>query len=317
MTREIPVTRPVQINRILSRPVRLLAAMACVAGGTLSMGAHASTTGLPALLAPASGEHHPGKMIFAELVTPNVADAERFYGGLFGWTFRDVPVQGTRYAEAVSGGAQVAGLIEKPIPADGRHRPAWLTFLSTGDVDATVRSATGVGARVLFAARDVPDLGREAVMADPQGAVFAVLASSSGDPGDTLAGDGMWIWSSLITRDPEAAATFYKAVFGFQVYNATDSTSGKHLVLAADNFARASVNSFPADRPDYRARWLSFLRVEDVGAAVGKVLRLGGRVLVPAHADRDGHPVSIVADPEGAAFGLLQWSGDQPDEDAR
>ncbi len=302
-----PARRLPGIGRILS----LIAfAAALPLGGALA-------SGLPALVEPATSERHPGKMIFAELVTPSVADAERFYGGLLGWKFQDVPVQSTRYAAATVDGEQVAGLVEKAMPAGGRRRPAWLTFLSTRNVDATVGLALQHGAKVLFAPHDVPDLGREAVIADPQGGVFAALTSSSGDPGDYLADDGAWIWSSLITSDPGSAASFYNALFDYQIYNATDSTSGKHLVLASENFARASVNSYPANLPTYRPRWLNFVRVEDASSAASRVSALGGQVLVPAHADRDGDPIAIVADPQGAVFGLMQWSGAQPEEGAK
>jgi uncharacterized protein len=45
---------------------------------------------LPALVEPASPEHHAGKIVFVELVTPDLAAAKQFYAGLFGWTFRDI-----------------------------------------------------------------------------------------------------------------------------------------------------------------------------------------------------------------------------------
>jgi predicted enzyme related to lactoylglutathione lyase len=307
--------RPTPIDA--ARPSRVAARAwpALLLATTLAAPA-ASAAGLPPLEAPPTTEHHPGKMIFAELVTPSVTDAERFYGGLFGWTFRDVPVQGTHYVEALNGGAQIAGLIERPLPADGSRRPAWLTFLSTTDADATVAAATAYGARILFPTRDVPDLGREAVLADPQGATVAILASATGDPPDFLTDDGDWIWSSLFTPDPGASAAFYNRLFTYQVTNATDSTSGKHLVLASGNYARASINSIPPGRPDDRARWLNFVRVENAADMAAKAAALGGRVLVAPHADRDGNPVAIIADPEGAVFGLLQWS-DQSGEDVK
>ena len=277
----------------------------------------AATTGLPALVDPASQERHGGKMIFAQLVTPNLSDAERFYGGLFGWTFREVPVRGTRYAAASLDGMQVAGLIEKPIPPGGGRRPSWLTFISTGDVDATTSLAVRYGAKELFAPRTIPELGRESVLADPQGAVFATLASSSGDPPDVLADDGIWIWSSLLAGDPMADAAFYRVVFGYTVYEESSATAAGHLILASENYARASVNPLPAGRPDFRPRWVNYLRVGDVAAAVSKAVSLGGRVLVAPHEDRAGQPVAVVADPQGAAFGLMEWSGEQPGEDAK
>ena len=45
---------------------------------------------LPPLVEPASAEHHVGKVIWADLVTPDLATSKRFYSGLFGWTFRDI-----------------------------------------------------------------------------------------------------------------------------------------------------------------------------------------------------------------------------------
>ena len=293
-------------------------ACAGIAASMLSLASlPAFAAGLPPLEGTASAERHPGKVIFAQLVTPDLDAAKRFYGGLFGWTFKDVPVQGRRYVEAVVDGAQVAGMIEKAIPPGGSRRPSWLTFISAGDVDQTTDLAVHYGARVLFKPRVVADLGREAVLADPQGAVFAVLASSSGDPPDALADDGTWIWSSLITGDTGEAASFYRVVFGYQVYAGSSSQEARHLVLATESYARASINPYPVDKPNYRPRWINFLRVEGIEPAVAKVISLGGRVLVPAHTDREGDPVAIVADPQGAVFGLLEWSSEKSQENAK
>ena len=57
---------------------------------------------LPPVSNPASTEHHPGKAIWADLVTPDLGAAERFYGGLFGWTFQTIPGGDTQYAVYVA-----------------------------------------------------------------------------------------------------------------------------------------------------------------------------------------------------------------------
>ncbi len=154
----------------------------------------------PALVDPASQEHHVGKVIFVELVTPDLAAARQFYAGLFGWTFRDLHKGRTQYVEASLDGHAIAGLVYREMPAAEPRRPAWLTFISVRDVDAAKGIAVKGGAKVLFEPHDIPARGREAVFADPQGAVFAVVASSSGDSPDVLARPGEWIWSSLITE---------------------------------------------------------------------------------------------------------------------
>jgi predicted enzyme related to lactoylglutathione lyase len=269
--------------------------------------ARAEPPALPPLQAPEGQEHHTGKVIFVELVTPDLAAAEAFYGGLFGWTFRSVQAGTASYVEAWLDGRQVAGLIHKDLPAGLQRRPAWVSFLSVRDVDATTRLALQNGAGLLNEPHSIPARGREAVLADPQGAVFAVMASSNGDPPDLLAAPGEWIWSSLITSDPETDAAFYQTLFDYEVFDLPADGAARHLMFASEDFARASANSLPASQPAMHPHWLNYVRVDDVSRLSAKVLALGGRVLVEPRIDRQGGKLAIVADPAGAAFGLLEW----------
>ncbi len=288
----------------------LLAAFLGVVGAAPVM---AAPLQLPAIVEPASQEHHAGKVIFVELVTPDLAAAKQFYAGLFGWTYRDIQAGGKEYAEAFLDGRPVAGLIHRDVPAGGHRQPAWLTFFAVGDVDAAKKIALQNGAKVLFEPHDIPDRGKEAVFKDPQGAVFVVLASSSGDPPDVLAAPGEWIWSSLITSDPDTDAAFYQKLFNYEVFELPAKPGAQHLLLATDNYARASVNTLPANRPKAHPHWLNYVRVEDAAKMAAKVVALGGRVLVEPRVDRHGGKVAVVADPLGAPFGLLEW----PDSESK
>jgi uncharacterized protein len=288
-----------------------LAVFLCVACAVPVM---AATIQLPAIVEPASQEHHVGKVIFVELVTPDLAAAKQFYARLFGWTFRDIQAGGIAYAEALLDGRPVAGLIHRNVPAGEQRQPAWLSFFAVGDVDAARKVALQNGAKVLFEPHDIPDRGREAVFADPQGAVFAVLASSSGDPPDVLAAPGEWIWSSLITRDPDTGAAFYQKIFDYEVFELPAKKGHQHLLLASDNHARASVNTLPTNRPNTHPHWLNYIRVEDTVKMTAKVVALGGRVLVEPRIDRHGGKVAVVADPSGAPFGLLEWQDTESKE---
>ena len=268
----------------------------------------------PAVVEPASQEHHIGKVIFAELLTPDLAASERFYAAMFGWSFRDSKAAGLDYAQAYLDGRPVAGMLHRPLPTDPPRQPAWLTYLAAPDVDAVEKTARQQGARILFGPRTLPDRGREAVLADPQGAVFAILSSSGGDPPDTLAEPGEWIWSSLITRDPDTDAAFYQALFDYEVFELPSSDGAQHLLLSSDNYARASANSFPADTPGGHPHWLNFIRVDDTVTMTAKAVDLGGRVLVEPRLDRHGGKVAVVADPLGAPFGVLEWPGAESKE---
>ena len=171
-----------------------------------------------------------------------------------------------------------------------------------------MRAAVAHGAKVLADARNYPARGRQAVFADPEGAVFAILASSSGDTPDFLAAPGEWIWSSLLSRDPGAEAAFYQQLFSYDVFDLASDDGREHVILSSDNFARASANAFPDESKRRHAHWLNFIRVASTAEAAAKVAALGGRVLVEPHEDRHGGQAAVVADPAGAPFGLMEWS---------
>jgi predicted enzyme related to lactoylglutathione lyase len=261
---------------------------------------------LPALNTPPSGEHLVGKIIWADLVTPDLSAAEKFYGGLFGWTFKRTHAGTSDYSVAMLDGRPIGGFFEKPIQAGQHKQPYWLTFIAVRDVDAAMRSALGHGGKMVASPRTYPQRGQQAVLSDPEGAVFAVLASSSGDPPDYLAAPGDWIWSSLMSKNAGAAAAFYQQVFGYDVFDMESGDGLEHLTLSSDDYARASVNSFSGTARRY-SHWLNFVRVGNVAEAAAKAVAMGGRVLVEPRADRAGGMLAVLVDPAGAPFGLMDW----------
>jgi predicted enzyme related to lactoylglutathione lyase len=253
-------------------------------------------------------ERHAGKIVWADLVTPDLTAAEHFYGGLFGWTFQQVHNGKTDYAVALIAGRPVGGLLQRPVPAGEHRQSAWLTFISVGDVDVARRTALSHGAKSVSEPKSYSGRGRQAVLSDPEGAVFAVLTSASGDPPDYLAEPGEWIWSALLTRNPGQSAGFYQALFGYDVFDAPGDDGAEHLVFSSDDYARASANTLPGGSARRHPHWLNFIRVTDAVQAADKAVSLGGRMLVEPHDDRHGGKSAVVADPAGAPIGLMEWS---------
>lgn len=263
----------------------------------------ASPFEVPPIGDPVHTEHHPGKVVWAELVTPDLAGAEHFYGGMFGWTFREIRPD---YAIAMLAGRPLGGILQRPIPANQKRQSAWLTFIAVADISAADKTAIANGARNIAPAKTYMRRGAQAVFADPEGAVFAMLASSTGDSPDYLAAPGEWIWSSLLTSNPARSADFYKAVFGYQVYDLPSDDDAQHVILASDDYARAGIHTLP---PGHRhSHWLNFVRVIDAQQASAQAVGLGGRVLEEPFVDRHGGHVAVVADPYGAPLGLLEWT---------
>lgn len=291
------------LNRIATK-VSLVVVVTLMAGAA----ARAQPVEFPSLADDAKPAHLPGKVVWADLVTPNLAGAEAFYTGLFGWDIREIHVGNTDYAVASEGGRPIAGLVERTVEPGEHKQSDWLTFIAVRNVDNAVRTATADGAKLLSRPATYGARGRQAVLSGPDGAVFAVMASKSGDPGDFLAEPGAWIWSALLTGDPNGAAKFYKSVFGYDVFDLPSEDGLQHVVLSSQEYARAGINSLPNDAHNRHAHWLNFIRVQDTSAAVAKAVALGGKILVEPRLDRHGGRIALLADPYGAPFGVMEWT---------
>lgn len=133
------------------------------------------------------------------------------------------------------------------------------------------------------------------------------MKSASGDPEDFLAEPGDWIWVQLLSRDPRKAAEFYRTVAGYEAIENTRSKLEDDFVLAAGQYARATVRGIPKEREKVRPSWLPFVRVLNVGESVVLAKQLGGKVLLEPRPDLFNGKVAAIADPTGAAIGLLEW----------
>lgn len=122
----------------------------------------------------------PGSVSWFELTTRDVDGAARFYADVFGWTTQDATVGDFRYTLFQNGGANVGGMLEPP-PGVPPEVPAnWMPYVEVTDVDATAGRAAELGGAVLAPPMSMPSAGRFAVLADPHGAFFGVIATQAG-----------------------------------------------------------------------------------------------------------------------------------------
>ena len=260
---------------------------------------------LPPLVSVPGNPRLPGKFVWADLVTDDVPAARTFYGQLFGWTFRDLG----GYVIAANEARPLGGLFQRPRPeGQPEARPRWFGYLSVTSVERAERAVTKAGGRVLAAPKKLPSRGEQAVFADVEGAIFGVIKSSSGDPKDFQPEPGDWVWIQLLSRDGRRAAEFYRDVGGYTVIENATANRLCDFVLTSKGYARATVRTIPKDQEKVRPTWLPFVRVKSVGESVAKARQLGGNVLVEPKPEFLEGKVAVVADPTGAAIGLLEWS---------
>jgi predicted enzyme related to lactoylglutathione lyase len=233
-------------------------------------------------------ESYPrGTFCWVDLVTSDAAAAKSFYGGLLGW---ETPA-GERYAHAVLGGRDVAGVYQM----DGVN-PHWTSYVAVDDADAVAARAVQLGGSVAEPAFDVGDDGRRAVLADPVGARFA-LWQPAAHPGAGLVNDvGCWCSNQLQAPDPSPAVAFYRDLLGWEV----DAEGDSYWAIrnaGADNGGMLAEPGPPA--------WLVYFHVSDAAAAAAAA----AEVLVPPTTIGIGR-VAVVTDPQGAVFGIFEGDTD-------
>ena len=115
-----------------------------------------------------------GAFSWNELMTTDPNAAKEFYGKLFKWELMDMPMEEMTYTVAKAGEDDVAGIMQIP-PDDEGAPPSWGAYVTVDNVDQTVRLAEELGGRIVVPARDVPEVGRFAVIQDPQGAMISII----------------------------------------------------------------------------------------------------------------------------------------------
>jgi predicted enzyme related to lactoylglutathione lyase len=113
--------------------------------------------------APAHAHH---SIDYVEITATDVAEAKRFYGAAFGWSFNDY---GPEYAGIKGPGREVGGLCKGSSVANGGP----LVILYSRELDDTEKRVADAGGRIVKAAYAFPG-GRRFHFADPSGNELAV-----------------------------------------------------------------------------------------------------------------------------------------------
>jgi hypothetical protein len=117
----------------------------------------------------------PGALTWNELYTRDIDEATSFYGAVFGWTAQAE----NNYVQLQLDGRTVAGCLDlNALQMPETIPPHWLVYFAVSSTDEAAERVKELGGTVNMPPMDIPGMGRFAVVADPQGAVFAVFSQS-------------------------------------------------------------------------------------------------------------------------------------------
>lgn len=116
---------------------------------------------------------NPGHFSWNELISTDFEASKKFYSNLFGWKMEAFDAN---YSILKKGDDAIGGMMKAPQPGVPTH---WLPYITVEDVDAMAAQATKFGGKICAPPFDIPNVGRTAVLMDPQGAVFGIFKGLS------------------------------------------------------------------------------------------------------------------------------------------
>lgn len=255
-----------------------------------------------------------GSWIWYELMTPDAQASRTFYEGVVGWTIdADSVMPGdTEYRMIHAPDGEAGGVLTLTREMqDGGAYPGWFGYIGVDDVDATADAVKAAGGTVHMSPTDVPDVGRMAMVSDPQGVPLYIMRGFSAEDSTAFArmGQGHVSWNELQTSDADAGFAFYQAQFGWEKAGGMPMPWGEYSFLrgkdAGDAMDAVWGAMMPREKDDQPIGWTYYFRVPDIEAAHAKVKQLGGNPLADPMEVPGGERVFHATDPHGAVFGLV------------
>lgn len=249
----------------------------------------------------ASNNTPAGRFVWFDNMTRDPAAAVSFYTTVVGWSSQrwDGPQP---YTIFLNDGNMIGGVAAMP-PSE-QAPPHWLGYVSTPNVDDTVESAKKLGATVHVPPTDIPTVGRFAVLADPQGAAFAVYASDEPRPDTGNPMPGEFSWHELATTDHKKAWSFYESLFGWEKGDAMDmGPLGIYQLFSMAGLPCGGMFDAPAEY-NMPPNWCHYAMVTDIKAAAGRVTAAGGKIINGPMEVPGGDWILQGFDPQGALFAL-------------
>jgi uncharacterized protein len=254
-----------------------------------------------------------GDFIWYELLTPDAEGSKAFYDAVVGWNIGEPVAEFQGYRMIGRSDGKSAGGILPLTEEMQQHgaRPTWLGYIHVSDVDDSVKDIEQAGGKALMAPFDIPNVGRIAMVTDPQGAPFYIMKPipPAGDPhakSDVFSPDQAERvrWNELSTSDPDAALDFYKRQFGWGQEGDMDmGEMGKYRFIQANGATIGAVMRKPPQLPV--SVWTYYIGVADIDRAVTAINDGGGRVLNGPMEIPGGEFALNAVDPQGAPFGLV------------
>lgn len=244
-----------------------------------------------------------GSFFWYDLVTSDVPAALAFYRAVVGWNAEAFPDSEIGYVVLKAGETGIGGVM--PLPNE-HQPPAWLGYIKSADTDADAKASVSAGGSLLKGPEDIPgNVGRFAVMAEPNGAAYFLLKPNGPDnEGPAPMTPGTVGWNEYIGDDWEKTFAYYEKLHGWQKIEAVDmGEMGTYQLVGIDGQMMAGMMNRPPNVP--MSYWGFYFAVDGIDAAQKRIVDNGGSITMEPMQVPGGQWVLSAQDPQGAHFGLV------------
>ena len=255
-----------------------------------------------------------GQFVWYELMTGDVPAALEFYKAVVGWeaqTFPDPAMDYTLFRIPGEAAAVGGAMTLQPIHEEQGIPPNWTGYIEVDDVDLVCADIVMLGGAVRRQPDEIPGVGRFAVAADPQGAVFIIFRPTPMDepPPPLLPHlNGTIGWHELYCGDPQTIFPFYEKLFGWEAHEVVDAgVPGEVLLFSIRGGICGSIARIPEGMT--MPFWTFYVTVDSLERAAATVTEQRGKVLLGPVEIPGGSEILHCLDPQGAFFSLVagEW----------
>ena len=252
-----------------------------------------------------------GRFVWFDLRTTDVEAAQGFYREVVGWGTQEWTGGGKPYTMWTAAERPMGGITSLPGElAQSGVPPHWIGYVQVADVDATARRAAELGGEVRVPGTDIPQIGRFAVITDPQGAAVALFKPLDEMAPPDRSASGFVGWHELNTTDHAGAWTFYSALFGWQHSRSMEMGDewGTYFMFHHPGDAQEAAMGGMFDSAkmmDMPPNWLYYVNVLAIEPALASVRERGGEVLHGPVDVPGGGRAAQCRDPQGGFFAIF------------
>ena len=253
-----------------------------------------------------------GTFSWAQVNSTDAKTSKAFYMDMFGWGKVEIPM-GDDFDYTMfqhQGEYAVAHASMMPEMQAAGAPSHWTNFVTVDDVDALIDVVTANGGTIIFGPMTVMDSGRLMGIQDPTGAQLFLWQPQQHIGAGIVNTVGAMCWNELLTRDAETAKAFYSALLGWEFH-------GDAPYIQITNRGRSNGGMLVMDESfgEIPPCWMVYFHVADIDAAMKRVEELGGRVVTQKMDAPDNSWFTVVEDPTGAVFYIIQLNKADPWEE--